>query len=58
MFQRWWVLKNQILKPKINMVLKGSHFILLTQGMSVHQELGVILEKKVVKTEFKKNILN
>ena len=39
--------KKQDFWPKIN-ILKGNHFILKIQGVSVHQKLGMILEIKVV----------
>ena len=39
--------KKQDFWPKINM-LKGNHCILTIQGVPVRQELGMILENKVL----------
>ena len=39
--------KKQVFWPKIN-ILKGNRCILRIQGAPVHQNLGMILENKVV----------
>ena len=40
--------KKQVFWQKNN-ILKGNHCILRIRGAPVHQKLGIILEKKVVK---------